>query len=131
MFARVPVLFTINIMLNHLRNNGIHQDIVQEFETLLHLCLEDNICHFRGKTYRFPDGLPMGDPLSNLAADVYMTHMEYTISSFTTLAMWIQKGTHRDLLRNSRDHHEKEREGGQIVRKMFFYTSSLWPNKHP
>jgi len=44
-------------------------------------CLSRNICAFNKKTYKFPDGLPMGGPPSALVADFYMAHLEDIISS--------------------------------------------------
>ena len=76
MYTNVPVQLTIDIMVSHLRNQQIHQDAIDEFKVLMKLCLEDNICHFQGKTYQFPDGLPMGGPLSSLVADAFLSHME-------------------------------------------------------
>lgn len=81
MFTKIPVLYTIDIMISHLQNQNIHPNVIAEFKNLITLCLKDNICFYRGKTYRFPDGLPMGGPLSSLVADVYMDNLETKILS--------------------------------------------------
>ena len=79
MFTRIPVKYTIDIMLEFLKKAAIQQEIIDEFHKLIKLCLNDNICFFLGKTYRFPDGLPMGAPLSMLVADIFMDHLKSSI----------------------------------------------------
>ena len=81
MYTRIPVRYTIDCTLNHLRRVNIQQDIINEFEKLITICTKDNVCHFLGRTYRFPDGLPMGAPLSALMAEVFMDHLEDQILS--------------------------------------------------
>jgi len=76
MFTRVPVARTIAIMIDMLERKNISPPIVAEFRTLLNHCTERNICVFQGSVYRFPDGLPMGGPLSMLMADVFMDSLE-------------------------------------------------------
>ena len=79
MFTRIPVQYTIDLVVNNLCNRQLPQNIIDEFKTLIQLCLKDNTYKFQNKTYQFPDGLPMGGSLSTLLADVFMSHMEYTI----------------------------------------------------
>ena len=87
MYTRIPVDYTIGIILTLLTNAQLHQDIVTEFKDLLKLCLKDNICFFMGRIYKFQDGLPMGAPLSALVANVYMDHMEKQILGSSHLSV--------------------------------------------
>ena len=54
-------------------------DVVNEFQALLNLCLENNIVVYRGKKYKFPDLFPMNGPLSSLAANFFMDALEHDI----------------------------------------------------
>ena len=76
MYTRVPVVYTISIMISMLRKLSIPEDTVIELKNLITMCLKDNICVFRNKTYKFPDSL-----LSSLVAEVYMNHIEEEIIS--------------------------------------------------
>ena len=49
---------------------------MDEFEKLV------RICYFNGDSYIFPDGLPMGGPLSSLLADIFMDRLEQWILKF-------------------------------------------------
>ena len=62
LFTNVPVAVTIELMVGILRQHNVEQEVIDEFTALI--CVESNICMFRKKTYKFPDGLPMGGPLS-------------------------------------------------------------------
>lgn len=81
MYTYIPVKPAIKKMLHILHNHGVTKDEITEFENLIKLCLEKNACSFRGITYQFSDGLPMGNPLSPLVADVYMDDLEQQLSA--------------------------------------------------
>jgi len=66
-------------MTSILQSKKVHQDLINEFRSLITLCLSNNLCVFKGKKYRFPDGLPMGGPLSSLVADVFMDDLESSV----------------------------------------------------
>ena len=64
MFTRIPVTHTINIMVKLLQTKGIYEDIIKEFETLLHLCLKDNTyMFFPWEDIPVPRWAPNGRPL--------------------------------------------------------------------
>ena len=52
---------------------------MKEFHHLISICLKQNVCVFKGKTYKFPDGLPMGGPLSMLVVDIFMGKLKTDI----------------------------------------------------
>lgn len=76
MFTCIPVTLCITYMCDLLSDNHVHPDTVAEFRTLITICLKHNLCFYRDILYTFPDGLPMGAPLSSLVADVFMNHFE-------------------------------------------------------
>lgn len=81
MYTQIPVLKSIDIMSQHLKQIGNPDPVIAEFQDIITKCLKDNICSFKGKTYKFPDGLPMGGPLSSLTAEVFMSKLESDIIS--------------------------------------------------
>jgi len=76
MFTHIPVLYTIEIMVSRLRKKNVHPEIIKEFKNLITICLKDNICFYQGRTYRFPDGLPIEGPSPTLVADTFMDDLE-------------------------------------------------------
>ena len=90
MFTTVPVARTISIMVDHLQKKNIPTPVVAEFKDLLSHCTEKNLCVFQGSVYKFPDGLPMGDPLSMLMADVFMDNLESEILCSSPHASYVR-----------------------------------------
>ena len=76
MYSCIPVLKSIGYMCEILSQNNVPNEVIQEFEQLLLLCLKENLCTYNNVIYKFPDGLPMGGPLSCLVADVFMDYFE-------------------------------------------------------
>ena len=56
-------------------------DIIEEFQLLVGICLEHNVCCSQNKTYKYFDGLPMGGPLSSIVTDVFINHLKSTLLS--------------------------------------------------
>ena len=79
MYTYIPVPQAIDLMCLLLRENNIHPDFMTEFRLLDLACLQRNVYEFRGDVYGFPDGLPMGNPLSPIVADVYMSVLELNL----------------------------------------------------
>jgi len=82
MYTYIPVESVVNLMLQLLENCGIASDIRQEFESLINICVKTNYCVFGNSVYRFDDGLPMGNPLPPLVADVYMAELEKELLTY-------------------------------------------------
>lgn len=91
LFTNTPVARTINIMIDTLHKCRTPQAAVEEFRDLLAQCTEKNSCIFRGTLDRFPDGLPMGGPLSMLLADVFLDHLENEILKTSTRNRFIHQ----------------------------------------
>ena len=72
-------IFQTSEMLDLSSGNHVSKESIRDFECLITLCLNKNICLYRGTIYKFPDGLPIGAPLSSLAADVFMDHFERNV----------------------------------------------------
>ena len=45
-YPSIPISEEIEIMADHVRNNGIHADIADESVSLLEVCLKNNMCVF-------------------------------------------------------------------------------------
>ena len=63
-------------MLKHLERKKLHPDIINKFHNLISICLHQNVCIFKKKSYKFPGGVPMGGPLSALVADIFKDELE-------------------------------------------------------
>ena len=79
MFTNIPVSKTVNLITDLLKQKNIPLVVIDEFWDLITQCTKKNLCVFRGTTYVFPDGLPMGGPLSMLLAAVFIDHLETEI----------------------------------------------------
>jgi len=79
MYTKIPTARAIPLLIKILRDLRIGSDIIKEFQDLFNLCVNTNVCSFRGKTYKFLDGLPMGGPLSAMVADIFIGHLESMI----------------------------------------------------
>ena len=90
MYTCIPVASSIQLMISTLKQKNIPDNIIKEFQKLVTLCLANNVCIYRKKKYRFPDGLPMGGPLSPLVAEIFMTHLEETILHSHSLATHVR-----------------------------------------
>ena len=51
-------------------------EIKEEFISLLSLCIDHNFAQFNHHLHQFPDGLPMGSPISPLMAEIFMDLFE-------------------------------------------------------
>jgi hypothetical protein len=80
LFTNVPVADTIKLMVDMLTKKNIAtQPQIAEFRALIKKCVEHNICLFKNKIFKFPDGLPIGGPFSSLLADVFLNNLEESI----------------------------------------------------
>ena len=84
MYTRIPVQKAIDITLTHLRQVNQANEVIEDFKVLLSQCIDKNLCVFRETTYQFPDGLPMGGPLSALIAEIYLDFLETEILKSST-----------------------------------------------
>ena len=51
----------------------VHPTAIDEFIDLLKIHLDTNICKFDNEFHKFPDGLPMGSPITPVLAEICMT----------------------------------------------------------
>ena len=86
MFTTIPVEFAVDTMYELIVKSGSIFDTADEFERLILLCAEKDVCFFDGKMIRFPAGLPTGGPLSSLIANVFMNRLERWIRRFARYA---------------------------------------------
>ena len=77
LFTNVPVSKAITIVLSRIGNSEKFCEsslTKSDLRELLELCLKHNYFTFNGKIYRQINGLPMGNKLSQLVADIYLDH---------------------------------------------------------
>jgi len=94
MFTNIPIGKAVDAMYKILVKLGVNLDTTDEFEELILLCAEQNICKFDGKMFKFPGDLPVGGPMSSLIAKVLMDRLEHWVlrrwSSFGNVILWYQ-----------------------------------------
>jgi hypothetical protein len=80
LFTNVPVLETVNIILDQLfpTNCTYYGFTRSEFHSLLMLAVDDSYFVFNGKLYKQIDGMAMGSPLGPIFANIFLTHFENT-----------------------------------------------------
>ena len=66
MYPSIPIDESIEIMAQFFQNNDIDNEIIEEFKSLIKVCLDHYLCVFGGKTCRFPDGSPISCPPSTI-----------------------------------------------------------------
>lgn len=57
MYTKIPVPFTIDLMVKMLYDRGCDKDTIQDFQKLITISLKHNLCAFRNQVFLFPDGL--------------------------------------------------------------------------
>ena len=79
LFTNVPVVETVNIILNKLFPNDsviYHGFNRNDFHTLLKLAVEDSFFTFDNKLFKQIDSMAMGSPLGPLFANIFLSHFE-------------------------------------------------------
>lgn len=76
LYTNVPVEEVKEIVKEHLITNNIDQEILNNYVSLLDICLQQNVCIFNDKKWKQLDGLAMGSPISCLLADIFMDNFE-------------------------------------------------------
>lgn len=91
LFPSVPptevLQITDNLLLYNKCNPQTHADIMNSFE----VCLKQNYFQFDNKIYTCENGLAMGNPISPLAAEIFMDNLEISIKKhqyFKSFLFW-------------------------------------------
>ena len=85
LYTNAPIAPTLERVEQLLEEAGVSPTVIDEYLELLRLCLKTNICQFNGELFEFPDGLPMGSPLSSLMANIFMDQLENDIFTSNNL----------------------------------------------
>ena len=81
LFPSVPLGPTVQYALKLLRHVNVNALLIKEFADLLDVCLMNNICLFKSKIYKFPEGIgvPIGSPLGSLMGELFMDLLESVV----------------------------------------------------
>ena len=92
LFTNVPVLETINIILDRLfptNKSTVHGMNKDKFESLLKLAMTDSYFTFNDQLHRQIDGVAMGSPLGPIFTNIFMSAHE---------SKWLEKCLMKPLL---------------------------------
>ena len=94
LFTNVPLDFTIDLVLKKVYNKKMVKTKLkkEELRELLKMCTKELHFTYNGKTYQQSDGVCMGSPLGPVLANVFMVHLEETITPKLKMIMptWIR-----------------------------------------
>ena len=78
LYTNIPLKETIDIIVNSIYDNGnmVRSMSKNDYKKLLELVTEDNFIIFNNKFIKQKDGLAMGNPVSAVFANVFMSHHE-------------------------------------------------------
>lgn len=79
LFPSVPVDIAIEVLDNHLNNLDIENDKKSIYLETARLCMNHNYFQFREKIYKVQFGTNMGNPLSPIIADLFMSFFEVNL----------------------------------------------------
>ena len=78
LYTNIPLKETIDIIVNSIYDNGnmVRSMSKNGFKKLFELVTEDNFIIFNNKFIKQKDGLAMGNPISAVFANIFMSHHE-------------------------------------------------------
>ena len=78
LYTNIPLKETIDIIVNSIYDNGdmVRSMSKNDFKKLLELVTEDNFIIFNNKCIKQKDGLAMGNPVSAVFENIFMSHHE-------------------------------------------------------
>lgn len=80
LFPNVPVQGALQSLRRHLERNRVPPNQIQAYLLIANVCMNQSFFSFRGKFYKQTFGLSMGNKLSPLLADVFMSDLEADLS---------------------------------------------------
>jgi hypothetical protein len=79
LFTSIPINELNDILKDHINNSNIESSEKPKYLEMLNTCIQQNYFKFNQEIYKQINGLPMGNPLSPLLAEIYMAHFEKII----------------------------------------------------
>lgn len=76
LYPNVPMITAINNLEEWLRSFNLTNDRVKEYICLTNLCMNQNTFQFENNFYKQTEGTAMGNPLSCIMADIFMSKLE-------------------------------------------------------
>ena len=76
LFPSIPVEVAIEAIRTHLRNNNIFEEHISVYTKAIEKCMQYNCFQFRGAFYKNSFGCSMGNSLSPLVAEAFMSKFE-------------------------------------------------------
>lgn len=76
LYPNVPIQFTITLFQKWFENLGLSKKEQNEYTLLINTCMSQNVFKFNEKYYSQIEGTAMGNPLSCLVANIFMSHFE-------------------------------------------------------
>ncbi|XP_055542577.1 uncharacterized protein LOC129728186 [Wyeomyia smithii] len=81
LFPSVPVTDALNSLRRHLERKKAPPNHIEAYLLITETCMNQNFFSFRGRFYRQVFGLSMGNKLSPLLADLFMSDFEVALST--------------------------------------------------
>ena len=81
LFPSIPVPIALDHIKDHLVCNNVTPEIVNVYMKAIKLCMQQNYFQFRNQFYKINNGTSMGNPLSPLIAECFMSNFELTLKN--------------------------------------------------
>ncbi|XP_037943618.1 uncharacterized protein LOC119676450 [Teleopsis dalmanni] len=91
LYPSVNVKEAIRILEEELLKNKVNKIKIMNYIQLTQLCMEENYFTFRGRFFKQTKGAPMGNPLSSLLSELFMSRIESSLKEKNYLPrVWIR-----------------------------------------
>jgi len=87
LFPNIPIDSTLEIVKNFLETQDINTNQKEILFRLIDLCLQQSIFQFRDNYYKQVNGVPIGNNISPILAEIFMCHFENKIAN----CLWFPK----------------------------------------
>lgn len=89
LYPSVPVKKALKLLEDWLKKNGLVKKRIDEFVKLTKLCIEQKYLQFNERFYLQVDGLNMGNPLSEMLSNLFMSDLEINVrKKFPGFRFW-------------------------------------------
>lgn len=88
LFPSIPIDEALNDMDKWLTECDIEEQKKTIFLKIMRMCMDDSFFQFRGKWYKLTHGTCMGNPLSPIIANIFMSKLEKSLEIRNLLPKW-------------------------------------------